>query len=176
MKRFAKEVTVGEILDTVSAAGGFGLVGDIIASEDRLRALEFVGKPAMYSDLEKIYDTTISFWKDSGEFGIDAAIRRAPKKASRILGAFPSRLATRLQTDQQKESYLTFRRGVLKSRILDALIAKNKRKAMQVLEEWNKAYPEKRFTYEDISIDAVIKRYKKKLERRRAIQLDLPPS
>jgi len=151
-------------------------VGDIIASEDRLRALEFVGKPAMYSDLEKIYDTTINFWKDSGEFGIDAAIRRAPKRASRILGAFPSRLATRLQTDQQKESYLTFRRGVLKSRILDALISKNKRKAMQVLEEWNKAYPEKRFTYEDISIDAVIKRYKKKLERRIKIQLDLPPS
>jgi len=59
---------------------------------------------------------------------------------------------------------------------LDALIAKNKRKAMQVLEEWNRAYPEKRFTYEDISIDAVIKRYKKKLERKRKIQLDLPPS
>ncbi|MAC55771.1 MAG: hypothetical protein CME31_24780, partial [Gimesia sp.] len=176
MKRFAKEVTVGEILDTVSAAGGFGLVGDIIASEDRLRAFEFVGKPAMYSDLEKIYDTTINFWKDSGEFGIDAAIRRAPKRASRVLGAFPSRIATRFQTDQQKESYLTFRRGVLKSRILDALIAKNKRKAMQVLEEWNRAYPEKRFTYEDISIDAVIKRYKKKLERKRKIQLDLPPS
>jgi len=47
---------------------------------------------------------------------------------------------------------------------------------MQVLEEWNRAYPEKRFTYEDISIDAVIKRYKKKLERKRKIQLDLPPS
>ena len=169
-------MTVGEILDTVAAAGACGVVGDIIASEDKLRALEFVGKPAIYSDLEKIYDTTISFWKDSGEFGIDAAVRRAPQRLSRVLGAFPARVATRFQTDQQKESYLTFRRGVVKSRILDALIAKNKRKAMRALEEWNSTYPEKRLTYEDIGIDAVIKRYEKKLKRRREIQLDLPPS
>ena len=176
MKRISKEVTVGEILDTVAAVGAFGLVGDIIASEEKLRSLEFLGKPAIYSDLEKIYDTTISFWKDSGEFGIDAAVRRAPQRLSRVLGAFPARVATRFQTDQQKESYLTFRRGVVKSRILDALIAKNKRKAMRALEEWNSTYPEKRLTYEDIGIDAVIKRYEKKLKRRREIQLDLPPS
>ena len=47
---------------------------------------------------------------------------------------------------------------------------------MRALEEWNSTYPEKRLTYEDIGIDAVIKRYEKKLKRRREIQLDLPPS
>ena len=46
---------------------------------------------------------------------------------------------------------------------------------MKILKEWNNAYPEKRITYEDISISAVIDRYKKRLERRREVQLDLPP-
>ena len=31
-----KQVSVGDIIDTIAAAGGFGLVGDIIASEDKL--------------------------------------------------------------------------------------------------------------------------------------------
>ena len=106
---------------------------------------------------------------------MDAAVRRVPSRASRLLGAFPARLASRLQTKQQKESYLTFRKGIIKNRILDALTIRNNREAMKILKEWNNAYPEKRITYEDISISAVIDRYKKRLERRREVQLDLPP-
>ena len=175
VKKLKNEITVGEILDTAASAGAFGLVADIISAEDKLQSAEFLAKPAVLSDAEKIYDTVIRFYKESGEFGLDAAVRRVPSRASRLLGAFPARLASRLQTKQQKESYLTFRKGIIKNRILDALTIRNNREAMKILKEWNNAYPEKRITYEDISISAVIDRYKKRLERRREVQLDLPP-
>ena len=171
-----KEVTAGDIIDTIGMAGGFGLVGDIISSEEKLRAAEFFIKPAHYSDAEKIYKTAMSVWEESGEFGIDAAVRRGAVRGSRILGALPGRIATNFQTKQQEDQYLTFRKGVIKSRILDSIIAKNKRKAMKILKEWNEAYPEKRLTYDDIGISAVLDRIKKSRERRRDIQLDLPPS
>ena len=170
------QVSVGDIIDTISAAGGFGLVGDIIASEDKLRAAEFFVKPAHYADAEKIYKVVTDFWRESGEFGIDAAVRRGTVRGAKVMGAFPSRVAMRFQTKQQEESYLNFRKGVVKNRILDALIVKNKRQAMRVLSEWNKRHPEKRLTYEDIGIGAVLDRMKSKAERRREIQLDLPPS
>ena len=170
------EVTAGDIIDTIAMAGGFGLVGDIIASEEKLRAAEFFVKPAHYSDAEKIYKTLVSVWEESGEFGVDAALRRGAVKGSRILGALPSRVATNFQTKQQEDQYLTFRKGVVKSRILDAIISKNKRKAMKILKEWNEAYPEKRLTYDDIGVGAVLDRVKRERERRREIQLDLPPT
>ena len=176
IKKLKNEVSVGEILNTVASAGAFGLVSDIIGAEDKLHAMEFLAKPAVLSDVEKIYDTTIRFWQESGEFGLDAAIKRAPSRVSRIFGAFPTRVGRRFQTDQQRDSYLTFRRGVIKNRILDALIIRNKREAIKILKEWNSAYPEKSLTYEDIGISAVMDRYKRKLERRREIQLDLPPT
>ena len=171
-----KQVSVGDIIDTIAAAGGFGLVGDIIASEDKLRAAEFFVKPAHYADAEKIYKVVTDFWRESGEFGIDAAVRRGAVRSAKVMGAFPTRVAMRFQTKQQEESYLNFRKGVIKNRILDALIVKNKRQAMRVLSEWNKRHPEKRLTYEDIGIGEVLDRMRKKAERRREIQLDLPPS
>jgi len=173
VKKLKNQITVGEMLDTVAASGAFGLVADIIASEDQLQAFEFAAKPAVYSDAEKIYDTLLKFWEESGEFGIDTAMRRAPQRGARLFGAFPARLANRFQTEGQRESYLTFRKGVIKTRILDALIAKNKRKAMKLLSEWNDNYPEKRLTYEDIGVRAVMGRYKRKLEKRRKAQLEL---
>jgi len=176
IKKLKNEVSVGEILNTVASAGAFGLVSDIIGAEDKLHAMEFLVKPAVYSDVEKIIDTTIGFWQESGEFGLDAAIKGAPSRVSRIFGAFPTRVGRRFQTNQQRDSYLTFRRGVIKNRILDALIIRNKREAIKILKEWNSAYPEKSLTYEDIGISAVMDRYKRKLERRREIQLDLPPT
>ena len=39
------------------------------------------------------------------------------------------------QTKQQEESYLNFRKGVIKNRILDALIVKNKRQARSLREK-----------------------------------------
>ena len=171
-----KQVSVGDIIDTIAAAGGFGLVGDIIASEDKLRAAEFFVKPAHYADAEKIYKVVTDFWRESGEFGIDAAVRRGAVRSTKVMGAFPTRFAMRFQTKQQEESYLNFRKGVIKNRILDALIVKNKKQAMRVLSEWNKRHPEKRLTYEDIGIGEVLDRMRKKAERRREIQLDLPPS
>jgi len=173
-KKALSQVSVGDILDTVGAVGGFGLVGDIIASEERLKALEFLVKPSHFTDAEKIYKTTIDFWQESKEFGIDAAVRRGAVSGARVLGAFPSRIATRFQTKQQEEAYLKFRKGLARNKILDALIAKNKKQAMRILNGWNEAYPQKRLTYEDIGIDAVFDRMKRKAERRRDIQLDLP--
>ena len=169
------EVTAGEIIDTIAMAGGFGLVGDIIASEERLKAAEFFVKPAHYADAEKIYKTLVSVYEESDQFGIDAAVRRGAVGSARLLGALPGRIATNFQTKQQEDQYLTFRKGVIKSRILDAIIAKNKRKAMRILKEWNEAYPEKRLTYDDIGAGAVLDRIKRKRDRRREVQLDLPP-
>ena len=159
----------------LAMAGGFGLVGDIIASEERLKAAEFFVKPAHYADAEKIYKTLVSVYEESDQFGIDAAVRRGAVGSARLLGALPWRIATIFQTKQQEDQYLTFRKGVIKSRILDAIIAKNKRKAMRILKEWNEAYPEKRLTYDDIGAGAVLDRIKRKRDRRREVQLDLPP-
>ena len=46
---------------------------------------------------------------------------------------------------------------------------------MRILKEWNEAYPEKRLTYDDIGAGAVLDRIKRKRDRRREVQLDLPP-
>ena len=47
---------------------------------------------------------------------------------------------------------------------------------MRILKEWNEAYPQKRLTYEDIGVVAVLDRLKRQTKRRREIQLDLPPT
>ena len=70
--------TWSDFFDHVAAVGAMGFVADIVASENKLRALEFLVKPAIYQDGMKAVDAFVRTYKDLNDFGV-GAYARMPK-------------------------------------------------------------------------------------------------
>jgi len=157
--------TWGDFLDHVASVGAFGFISDIIAAESKLRAVEFLVKPAILQDALKGYDALQRIYDDIEDYGIGAA-KRAPKYLAPMLGTAPRRLSKRLETTGQKETYTRYRRGIIRGRILDALLEGKDKEANRMIQAWNRANPTDSFFVEDIGVDAIIDRaYKKAVKR-----------
>lgn len=159
------EYTWGDFLDHASSVGAFGFVADIAAAENKLRAVEFFVKPAIYQDVMKAVDGLLRFKNDLDDFGI-GAIKRAIKYIAPLLGTAPRRLAKQFETPGQRETYTSYRRGIIRGRVLDALIEGKDKEASKIIRAWNIANPYESFLYEDIGIDAIMDRLKKRYEKR----------
>jgi len=159
------EYTWSDFFDHVGSVGAFGFVSDITASENKFRALEFLFKPAIIQDGMKAVDALQRMYKDMEDYGMGAG-KRAAKYLLPIFGTVPRRLAKRLETRGQRETYTTYRRGIIRSRVLDALISGNDKEAFKLVDAWNRANPHKAFYLEDIGIDAIYERLKTKAEKR----------
>ena len=157
--------TWSDFLDHVASVGAMGFVADIAASESKLRALEFLVKPAIYQDTMKIVDAFTRMYKDLNDFGV-GAYARAPKYIAPIFGTVPRRLAKQLETPGQRETYQRYRKGIIKGRILDALINGQPKEAGKLINAWNSSNQDKPMTDTDISINAVYDRLRKKYEKR----------
>jgi len=156
-----------DFLDDVSAVGAAGFIGDILANEDKTRALEFLIKPAILQDALKGVDAVQRVYKDIQDFGIGMKTgQRSLKYIAPILGTAPRRFIQRFETEGQKETYTKYRRGIVKGRMLDAFINNNEAEALKIMKAWNNAYPEEYFTSDDMDASAIYDRIIKKEEKR----------
>ena len=149
----------------VSSVGAFGFISDILASESKYRAVEFLVKPAIFQDAMKGVDGLQRIYKDIEDYGIGAG-KRLPKYIAPILGTVPRRAANQLETPGQKETYTRYRRGIIRGRILDALLEGKDKEANRMMQAWNRANPVEALYIEDIGVDAIFDRaYKKAVKR-----------
>ena len=82
-----------------------------------------------------------------------------------MFGTVPRRVAKQFEPPGQKETYSRYRRGIIRGRILDALIAGKDKEASKIIVAWNRANPYEAFFYEDIGVDAIFDRLEKKYEK-----------
>ena len=83
-----------------------------------------------------------------------------------MFGTVPRRIAQRAETEGQKETYVRYRRGLVRGRILDYLIDGKDKDASKTILAWNNAYPEEALFYDDWGVDALFERIEKKYEKR----------
>jgi len=159
------EYTWGDFLDHAASVGAFGFIADIAAAENKLRAVEFFVKPAIYQDAMKAVDALVRIKNDLEDFGMGAG-KRSVKYLAPLLGTAPRRIAKQFETPGQRETYTTYRRGIIRGRVLDALIDGKDKEASKIIMAWNRANPYEAFFYEDIGVEAIFDRLEKKYEKR----------
>jgi hypothetical protein len=159
------EFTMSDFFDHVSSVGAFGFIADIVASENKFRAVEFLLKPAIIQDALKGVDAMQRIYKDMEDYGMGAG-KRSIKYLAPLLGTVPRRVATRFETPGQRETYRKYRRGLIKSRILDLMQEGKSKQAYRMIDAWNRSNPSDAFYIEDVGIDAQFERAKRKAEKR----------
>ena len=159
------EFTISDFFDHVSSVGAFGFIADIVASENKFRAVEFLLKPAIIQDALKGVDATQRIYKDMEDYGMGAA-KRSVKYLAPLLGTVPRRVATRFETPGQRETYRKYRRGIIKSRILDLLQDSKPKEAYRLIDAWNRSNPSDAFYIEEYGVEAQFERAQKKAEKR----------
>ena len=160
--------TWGDFFDHAASVGAFGFITDILASESKMRALEFLIKPAIYQDTMKGVDALVNIYEDIEDYGMGFG-SRLPKYIAPILGTVPRRVSKQFETEGQRETYTRYRRGIIRGRILDAMIDGKKDEARRMINAWNRANPriEDKLYPEDYGISAQFERRMKKREKRR---------
>lgn len=166
-----KNISMGDLLDSFAAIGAYGFVGDLSSAiyegeQQMLRAGEFLLKPAVLQDMLIGVDTATRFLKDYGDYGFKNSVARVPKTLAPAFGTVARQLATRLRTPGQRETYAKYRRGIIKSQMLDAFLDGNDKEALSLLASWNRANPDNPFSYNDISWKAMWDKAKRKAEKR----------
>jgi hypothetical protein len=159
-------MTWGDVLDRFASVGAFGIGMDIVASENTIRALEFAGKPAVVQDFDKIWTAMTKTWENLGEYGGIGALQRLPKYIAPVLGTVPRRLAERIEPAGQRKSYVKYRKGLTRAKILDFIIEGDSVKATRLINNWNRSFPESPLLYDDISVDEITKRIINKAKKR----------
>jgi len=166
-----KNISMGDLLDSFAAIGAYGFVGDLSSAiyegeQKMLRAGEFLLKPAVVQDMFVGVDTATRFLLDYGDYGFKNSIARIPKTAAPAFGTVARQLARRLWTPGQEETYDKYRRGIIKSDMLDAFLDNDMDKALQLFTAWNRANPDRPFSYNDISWKTMWEKAKRKAEKR----------
>tara|TARA_R100000234_G_scaffold53895_1_gene32319 strand:+ start:5604 stop:9620 length:4017 start_codon:yes stop_codon:yes gene_type:complete len=161
-----EKMTFGDVLDRFATVGAFGVVMDIVAAENTIRALEFAGKPAIVQDFSKIWLTMTKTWENIGDYGGIGALRRMPKYISPALGTVPRRLLQGLETEEQTKSYIRYRKGQITGKILDYIIEGNSVMPARLIKNWNRTFPQNPILYDDVSVDAIRERIINKIKKR----------
>jgi hypothetical protein len=89
-----------------------------------------------------------------------------PKYVAPVLGTVPRRLAERIEPEGQRTSYIKYRKGLTRAKILDHIIDGNSVKATRLLNNWNRTFPQNPLLYDDISVDEITKRIIRKAKKR----------
>ena len=156
--------TRGDFFDHVASVGAFGFVSDVIANENKFRAIEFLAKPAIIQDALKAIDAIQRVNNDLHTYGI-GSYKRSIKYFAPILGTVPRRYARRFETEGQKETYTRYRKGITRSRILDLFIDEREEEAYRVMDAWNNSNPNNMIFVEDVSPKEVFDRVRSKYEK-----------
>ena len=166
-----KHITMGDLLDSFAAIGAYGFVGDLTSAiyegeQKMLRAGEFLLKPAVLQDMMVGVDTATRFLKDYGDYGFKNSVARIPKTIAPAFGTVARQLTTRAWTRGQRETYDKYRRGHIKSEMLDAFLDGDNDRALHLLTAWNRANPDRPFSYNDISWKAMWDKAERKAKKR----------
>ena len=166
-----KHITMGDLLDSFAAIGAYGFVGDLTSAmyegeQKMLRAGEFLLKPAVLQDMMVGVDTATRFLKDYGDYGFKNSVARIPKTIAPAFGTVARQLTTRAWTQGQRETYDKYRRGHIKSEMLDAFLDGDNDRALHLLTAWNRANPDRPFSYNDISWKAMWDKAERKAKKR----------
>lgn len=137
-----------------------------MASESKIRALEFAAKPAVVQDFDKIWMTMTKTWENIGDYGGVGALKRMPKYIAPALGTVPRRLAERIKPEGQRKADVKRRKGIVKTKIFEYIIDGNEIMSSRLIGNWNRSNPENPIMYDDIDADALYNFLKKKAERR----------
>ena len=159
-------MTWGDALDRFASVGAMGVSMDIVAAENTIRAIEFAGKPAVVQDFDKIWDAMTRTWVNLEEYGGLGALQRMPKYIAPILGTVPRRLAQRIEPAGQKESYVKYRKGLTRSKILDFLIEGDSIRATRLIKNWNRSFPQNPILYDDIGVSEITDRLLRKAKKK----------
>ena len=89
-----------------------------------------------------------------------------PKYIAPIFGTVPRRLAQRIEPAGQKESYVKYRKGLTRSKILDFLIEGDSIRATRLIKNWNRSFPQNPILYDDIGVSEITDRLLKKAKKK----------
>ena len=137
-----REFTMEDFIDRFASVGAFGVIGDIVANENRIRALEFAFKPAVVQDFDKIWSAFNRTLNDTKDYGIGAALR-APKYLAPLLGTIPRRGLQRFErkfAPGQREAYVKRLKQVRLPEVKQAIIDGDSNKAFRIIENFNNAF------------------------------------
>ena len=137
-----REFTVDDFIDRFATVGAFGVIGDIVANENRIRALEFAFKPAVVQDFDKIWSAFNRTLNDTKTYGIGSALR-APKYIAPLLGTIPRRGLERFERKYakgQREAYVKRLKQVRLPEVKQAIIDGDSDKAFRIIENFNNAF------------------------------------
>jgi len=157
------EYTMRDFGEGIASVGAFGMITDIVASESKWRAIEFISKPAIIQDSLKMYSAVQRIWNDVEELGPNAVTaRRAAKYIAPILGTAPKRAARRLETPKQRSDRRRTMLTVTKQKIFDYMLNEsayvdNDIMVKRVIREWNLAFPERPLMMDDIGVEEINK-------------------
>lgn len=65
------EFTIDDYVDRFASVGAFGVIGDIVANENKIRAIEFAFKPAIVQDFDKIWSAMTRTIEDTKTYGLE---------------------------------------------------------------------------------------------------------
>ena len=134
-----RKFTMEDFIDRFAAVGSFGVIGDIVANENRIRALEFAFKPAVVQDFDKIWSAFNRTLNDTKDYGMGAALR-IPKYIAPLLGTVPRRALERIEPAGQREAYVKRLKQVRLPEVKQAIIDGNSNKAFRIIENFNNAF------------------------------------
>jgi hypothetical protein len=152
------------VVDKLAAVGATGIMGDVLAAEDKMQNLRFIVTPVILSDIEKVYDATSQLINETGDYGIVGASRRSLTRYSKILGGNTNNLAKRFQSAEQLDGKLKYQKTRVNKEILEAIYAGEKKKARIILNNWNEANPD--YPILEPSVADIYELVRKKQEKR----------
>ena len=134
-----RDFTIDDFVDRFASVGAFGMIGDIVANENRVRALEFAFKPAVVQDFNKIWSAMTRTLEDTKDYGIGAALRM-PKYLGPLIGTIPRRGLERIEPAGQREAYVKRLKQIRLPEIKEALLEGDNKQATRIINNFNNAF------------------------------------
>ena len=155
-----------DFLDRFGAIGAMGMITDILANENKIRAIEFIAKPAIIQDMDKVWTAMTETWKGMGDYGGLGSVVRLPKYIGPMLGTIPRRGVERFSkkfAPAQRETGIKYRKGLTTTKVIDHLLEGNSDMAIRIVKSWNRTYGmENPITSRNINPNAIRRRIKSK--------------
>lgn len=131
-----------DFADRLGAVGAFGIMGDIIAAEDKTRAAKFILDPVMVSTADDIMNGVGRIINDLDNFGMTGALKRAPNQVGSIFGSNTKQLLRRLETANQEDSRLNSQKRYINKQVIELYYNGREEKAKQIIANWNRNNPD----------------------------------
>lgn len=153
---------------SLGEVGAMGIVTDVMAIDkisDLPRALDFAFTPVIISDIYTMLDSFEKVMANYERYGdVFISGKEALRQGTRIMGTIPRELAKQTYTDAERRRRVSYKKGQIRTEVLDLMIDGKPKRASVLIERYNKAYPENPITASDVSAKEMRRRYDRKKE------------